>query len=251
MSRMQYIELKAGRALEHLEALKLAIQAYYDSTPYEISHLKKPEIGRRVLRIDLKDPSDTVYLLAGDFAHNLRSTLDHVVYALIVHSTKDLPDSAQVQWPVQIKEDTKTFERQTKDVPPEAAAIIESLQPYHEGLDDAYKQSAIWQLHKLDIVDKHRRIAINEHALESYFPSLSKSSDFTTEVVNNGYEISFPIDAPPVEMLLNPNPTVLFGDSEECLFLDAERLGTIFEFVVKDVLPRFSCFFAESASGCG
>jgi hypothetical protein len=97
MSRMQYIELKAARALEHLEALKLALQSYSDSTPYEISHIRKPEIGRRVLRVDLKDPKDAVYLLAGDFAHNLRSTLDHVVYALIVHSTKDFPDSAQVQ----------------------------------------------------------------------------------------------------------------------------------------------------------
>jgi hypothetical protein len=143
------------------------------------------------------------------------------------------------------------FRRQTKDVPAEAAAIIESLQPYHAGPASAFKQNAIWQLHKLDIVDKHRRIAINQHALESYFPSLSKSSDFATEIVNHGYEISFPIDAPPVEMRLNPKPTVLFGDSEEGLFLDVERLGAIFEFVAGDILPRFSRFFAESARSSG
>jgi hypothetical protein len=177
--------------------------------------------------------------------------LDHVVYALIVDSTKDLPDSAQVQWPVQIKQDSKAFERQTKDVPPEGAAIIELLQPYHEGPDDAFKQSAIWQLHRLDIVDKHRRIGINQHALESYFPSLSRSSDFTAEVVNHGHEISFPIDAPPVEMRLNPKPTVLFGDAEDGLSLSVERLGAIFEFVTKDVLPQFSRFFAQSAADCG
>jgi hypothetical protein len=245
---MRCIELKAARALEHLEALKHALQFYYDSTPYEISHHKKPEIGRRVLRIDLRGPDDIVYLSAGDFAHNLRSSLDHVVYALIVGSTKNLPDSAQVQWPVQSRKDPKAFDRQTEDVPIEAKAIIESLQPYHEGPDDAFKQSALWQLHKLDIIDKHRRIAINEHALDSYSPSLGKSSDFTTQIVDGGFEISFPIDAPPVEMQLNPKPTVLFGDAGEGLFVSAEQLASIFEFVTQSVLPRFSRFLDQDTN---
>jgi hypothetical protein len=242
MGRMQYIELKAARAKEHLDALKRELDAYYSALPYAISHHRKPEIGRRVLRIELKDPTQTVYLLVGDFAHNLRSTLDHVVYALIVHSTKELPDSAQVQWPVQIQQDDKVFAKQTKDVPAQAVDIIRSLQPYHEGPNELYKKNAIWQLHKLDIIDKHRRIAINEHALESFFPSLGPSSDFKIEVVNDGTEISFPIDAAPVEMQFNPRPQVLFGDSEEGLFVDVERLESMFEFITRDVLPRFLSF---------
>jgi hypothetical protein len=242
MSRMQFIELKAGRALAHLEALKSELQTYYDSKPCTVTKFSKPDIGRRGLRIELQDPSDTIYLLAGDFAHNLRCTLDHVVYALIVHNTKNLPDSAQVQWPIQIKQDDSSFERQTKGVPAQAADIIKSLQPYHDGPGDAYKQNPIWQLHKLDIVDKHRRIAINEHAIQSYFPTGSKVPGFLAEIVEHGWEVSYPIDAPVVPMEYDPRPEILFGDSDEGLFVSTERLSTIYDCVTKQVLPRFSFY---------
>ena len=42
-----HAELKAGRALEHLEELKRELQAYYDADPCLITLYKKPEIGRR------------------------------------------------------------------------------------------------------------------------------------------------------------------------------------------------------------
>jgi hypothetical protein len=157
---MQYIELKLGRAREHLEALRTELQAYYDSQPCQISRFQETDLGRRGLRVEIADPTDRVYLLAGDFAHNLRSVLDHIVYALIVDATKRVPDSTQLRWPVQTKQDQSVFERHTKGVPPRAATIIESFQPYHEGPGDNYKRSALWQLHKLDIVDKHRRTSV-------------------------------------------------------------------------------------------
>lgn len=164
---MQYIELKLSRSKEHLEALKTELQAYYDSQPCQISRFQRPEAGRRGLRVEIADPTDRVYLIAGDFAHNLRSVLDHIVYALIVDATKKLPDSTQLQWPVQIKRDPSVFDRQTRGVPPAAGKTIEALQPYHDGPGDDYKKNALWQLHKLDIVDKHRRVAINQRIFES------------------------------------------------------------------------------------
>jgi hypothetical protein len=244
MGRMQYIDLKVTSASWHLDGLKAALEEYYGSVPIVISRQAKPEVGRRILRIDLRAPNDDVYLLAGDFAHNLRSALDHLVYALIVHSTRELPDSSQVQWPVQARRDDGAFARQTTGVPPVAAAVIKSLQPYLEGPGEAYKESALWQLHKLDVIDKHRRIAINQHATQPFFPGLSPSSDFVAEIVNHGVEVSFPIAAPPVEMRYDPRPEVLFGDAEEGLFLSVERLDAIFGLVSNDILPRFSPLLA-------
>src|ERR1700674_3092693 len=118
MHSLRHAELKAARALEHLEAAKLELQKYYDSEPYMISRYEKPEIGRRVLRIQLK-PIDRTYLLVGDFAHNLRSSLDHIVYSLVANAAQKAPDSKRLQWPNLGAKDDKEFKRQTDGVPAE------------------------------------------------------------------------------------------------------------------------------------
>ncbi len=241
---MRYIELKVGRAKEHLEALKTELQAYYDSQPCKVSRFQRPEAGRRGLRVEIADPTDRVYLLAGDFAHNLRSVLDHIVYALIVDATKRLPVSTQVRWPVQIKQDQSVFD----SVPPIAAAVIESFQPYREGPGDDYKKNALWQIHKLDIVDKHRRIAINQRIFESGFPTLTRESDAKVEEHGSGFDVTFPIDSPVVEMRFNPMPEVIFGDANEGLFANTDRLGEIYEFIANSVLPKFSGFLTQAIS---
>ena len=103
---LRHAELKAGRALEHLEDLKRELQAYYASEPCVFTKYEKPDVGRRFLRIDVKDLDDKAYLCLGDFAHNLRSVLDHIVYSLVIKGTGTVPDSKKVQWPV-LKNDNK------------------------------------------------------------------------------------------------------------------------------------------------
>jgi hypothetical protein len=245
---LRHAELKVGRALEHLEDLKRELQAYYEGDPCPVTLYRKPEIGRRFLRVEIKDLSDRAYLLVGDFAHNLRSVLDHIVYSLVVKTTGEIPDSKAIQWPVLMAVDQKTFGRQTKGVPDAATAIIEGLQPYHAGPGVAFKQHPLWQLHRLDIVDKHRRVAINENEFNAFFPTLSRSSDFTKENGEGYFELSFPIDAPTVPMHYNPKPVIRFGASEEDLFLTTERLEEIYRFVALEVLPRFAQFFGQSVA---
>ena len=121
---LRHAELKAGRALEHLEDLKRELQAYYDSDPCPVTLYKKPEIGRRFLRIELKALSDRAYLLVGDFAHNLRSVLDHIVYSLVIKATGEIPDSKAIQWPVLTGPNQKTFARCTKGVPDAAGLVV-------------------------------------------------------------------------------------------------------------------------------
>ncbi len=222
---------------------------YYDSDPCPVTLYKKPEIGRRFLRVEIRDLSDRAYLLVGDFAHNLRSVLDHIVYSLVVKATRKVPASKAIQWPVLTVADQDVFNKQTKGVPDEAASIIESLQPYNgTGTESEFKRHLLWQLHKLDIVDKHRRVAINEREFNAFLPTLSQSSDFTKESGNGYFELSFPIDAQPVPMHYNPRPEIRFGAAEEDLFLTTEQLDEIYRFVVKDVLPRFAQFFEQSAA---
>ena len=182
-------------------------------------------------------------LLVGDFAHNLRCVLDHIVWQLVAFATQAIP-AARVQWPVLNSPDPSTLNRQTKGAPAPAVALIESFQPYHAGPDPAYKQHPLWQVHKLDIVDKHRRAVINESIVETYFPTLSKKSDFTRESGDHYFEIGFPIDAPIVLMHYHPAPLIRFGAAEEDLYVSPDRLKELYEYVKGDVLPKFEPFLS-------
>jgi hypothetical protein len=76
---------------------------------------------------------------------------------------------------------------------------------------------------------------------------LTRKSDVTLEEHAHGFDVMFPIDLPVVEMRLNPKPEVIFGDADEGLFANTDRLGEICEFVVRTILPKFSGFFAEAS----
>ena len=85
---------------------------------------------------------------------------------------------------------------------------------------------------------------------ESRFPTLTRESSVAFEEHEHGFNVTFPIDSPAVEMHFNPKPDVIFGDADEGLFANAERLGEIHEFVAGGVLPKFSGFFAEASAVC-
>lgn len=115
----------------------------------------------------LPPPPPVIGLLVGDCVHNLRSALDHIVYALIsTNPTKPegVPDS-RTMFPIR---DTKegylhqvTKLRRIHGTPDAVAALIDSLQPYHardKGLD--YTAHPLWVLDKLENIDKHRRLML-------------------------------------------------------------------------------------------
>lgn len=123
--------------------------------PYSITRFDDIKTGRHIITVLMKDVSDRTAILAGDCVHNLRCALDHAVFSLAVYATGTIPGT-RLQWPVLETPNDKTLKHQTAGLPAGAFAIIESLQPYHMGPADAFKRSPFWQLHKLDIIDKHR-----------------------------------------------------------------------------------------------
>ncbi len=243
MQSLRHAELKTARAREHLEALKVELQRFYDSAPYSITRFDDVESGSHVLRVQMKDFSDRTAILAGDFVHNLRSALDHAVFALAVHTTNATPKN-RLQWPVLETPNFKTLKQQTEGVPAEAVAIMESLQPYHEGAGDAFKKHPLWQLHKLDIIDKHRRVAFGQHVLSCHFPSAIRPESWKIEKreLEDGYELSLPPVAATLEMIPDLSP-VMFGGEAEGVTLEFEQLGALCEFVCDGVLPQFARFF--------
>lgn len=89
---------------------------------------------------------------AGDVIHNLRSALDHLANQL-VWANRQTP-SHQVEFPVAEDESRykKTKAAKVEGISPDAVKAIDALKPYGSG------NEALWRLHSLDNVDKHRML---------------------------------------------------------------------------------------------
>jgi hypothetical protein len=90
-------------------------------------------------------------LLLGDVVHNLRSTLDHLAVAL-VSAAGGTPDK-YVSFPVfdSLKAYNDLSRDRLKGVSQYCLQTIDNMQPYKQGFGHW-----AWQLHQLDIIDKHR-----------------------------------------------------------------------------------------------
>jgi hypothetical protein len=238
--RLRHAELKVERALEHLRSLEGEMEQYYCSTPYSVQRYNDLERGRHIIKVGLKEPGDRTYLLVGDFAYCLRCALDYVVYSLVVAHTGKAPHT-QVQWPVLKQTNQERFDSYTKGMAVEAAHLIQHFQPYQGGNP---KEHPIWQLHRLNNIDKHRRLSVFENWLDMRFPQLKETDDVRRDADRG--EITLPLSLSQTEMRLNPRPAVWFGDAEEGLRVDVKRLRDIHWYITMEVFPLFAPFFTEA-----
>jgi hypothetical protein len=223
-----------------LQELEAELERYYCSSPYSVRRYNDMERGRHIIKVDLVSPSDRLYLLVGDFSYCLRCALDHVVYALIAAATQTAPP-ASVQWPVLIQSDEKQLRMRTRDMHPGATHLIDQLQPYQHG---NFKLHPIWQLHRLNNIDKHRRLSRHENWLDMHFPELKPTDDVVRDA--DASEITLPLHLAKTEMRLNPRPAIWFGDREEDVWVDAARLREIHSYITMNVLPLFAPFFVRA-----
>jgi hypothetical protein len=110
--------------------------------------------------------------VVGDCVQNLRSSLDHLVFALAEKHSGPLSeeDARACQFPI-IRDETRkgqtgagpsvfqnnVLPRDIKDLSPAAQTIIE-MQPYKLGT--AYKTHFLWELGELSNTDKHRFVHV-------------------------------------------------------------------------------------------
>jgi hypothetical protein len=153
--------LKLNRAEFHIKTLKESIDAFFESKPLEIVRGVNPDSNEvfGVLRVKRECPP-AWGILVGDFIHNLRSALDHLVWQLVIHETGNPPPTFDTQFPIfQTEAGYKTRGEQVrlKGVGANAKALIKTLQPFSTGEGT---NSPLWHLHELSNFDKHRRICL-------------------------------------------------------------------------------------------
>ena len=152
MSLPDAAEAKLARAQHHIDDLNWQIQSYLAQEPFKIVRRFDPEVGRLSLTTKTEIPiPDKLPCIVGDAIHNLRATLDHAYFAVLIRFT---PREDNLQFPVwRLGDNSKESvlgRRMVKLAPKEVRTAIEDCEPYPGG---RYK---IHELDVMDVRDKHR-----------------------------------------------------------------------------------------------
>lgn len=153
--KLARIHLKVERAKKHLSELQIARNRFIETAPYRVVSEHDSQTGQTLDKVfDLQVPPAEIGLIAGDVAHNLRSALDHLAYALVIASGGT--PTKQTAFP--IYDDPAKYKahsrRQVEGMAQTAKDVIDGIAPY-KGSDDY-----LWGLHALDIADKHHALLL-------------------------------------------------------------------------------------------
>ncbi|HZQ02510.1 MAG TPA: hypothetical protein VFA88_00660 [Gaiellaceae bacterium] len=151
--------MKLARAEEHLAELRTDHHRFLERNPYRALRETDGALDRYLWRVKVVEepPLDKWAAVIGDFVHALRAALDQTAYALSPTSSTEFP----------IFKDRGAFEgaykRKLPRVSDKVLAQVKWLQPYRR--DEA--NDALWIVHELDVIDKHRRLHLVNSALEA------------------------------------------------------------------------------------
>ncbi len=141
-----------------LQAFEANVTAWRASGGYGVVFEPQPDSPEHIIRLKAGEPPPELSLIIGDALQNLRSGLDHLAHALAAQHTDPLPPDvgARSEFPIFGDRAMTANERERKigAMHPDAAAIIDGLQPHARG--DRYEDDPLWQLHELARIDRHR-----------------------------------------------------------------------------------------------
>ena len=164
--------LKVKRAQHHMVEIKRYARSYADSHPYGVVPVRRqpkghPDTWFYSLQIT-QQPDPMIAVILGDFVHNLRSALDHIIVASVPpqqRKSASMPIVMKDIWEkdasgkllVSNREARGKYRIATAGLDRRAKAIIRGIQPYHMGLDDADRHS-LGIISRLENADKHRQL---------------------------------------------------------------------------------------------
>lgn len=157
MTRLEVVRQRSERAKEQFRELDGEVRAFRDSEPYKIIPEYDSESGTILYRLGSIEPVPIrVSHIAGEVIHALRSTLDHLVYQLLLAANPSATDEQKrlIQFPIYdpAKQTQAAAFRHIQPLGPSAIKAISAIKPYKGGND------VLWHLNRLDNINKHRTI---------------------------------------------------------------------------------------------
>ncbi|HEY2858758.1 MAG TPA: hypothetical protein VGJ21_10110 [Terracidiphilus sp.] len=143
----QQVSDKLDWAKQHIQKLHTVHREWWEVNPTVITGETNSDTGDVTYYVD-KVPSipSTIPLITGDILHSLRGALDYLacgIVPVVTHDTKfPIAHSAQAY--------EASLSRLVPGLQGEALETLNSIRPYQGG------NLCIWELHRLNIIDKHR-----------------------------------------------------------------------------------------------
>jgi hypothetical protein len=162
MASLDSVRPKIDHAKLHLKFAKSEINRYLDANPGEfVAHVgSTPNNPTFVLKSKTPIP-DKIGLIVGDCLQNLRSSLDYLIWELVLvaPNTPNKKNMFPVCLDLKSFQDAQRAGRLQGIDDPAAVALIDAFQPYRDGQPDA---TSLAILDKLTNINKHRRLILSE-----------------------------------------------------------------------------------------
>jgi hypothetical protein len=145
------VHVKIKRADHHISDLKVAIDAFHNPCPHQVT-CQIDSDNRPTYRLAKLAKIDPIIgAITGDVIQNLRAALDYLACAL--WSRTNAGECKAIYFPITETASKYVSEglRKIKGMGQDAVEAISAVEPYEGGKGDT-----LWRLHKLSMVDKHR-----------------------------------------------------------------------------------------------
>jgi hypothetical protein len=236
--------------------LDAQIQKWMDRPPYRLIHEFNSE--KRLYEVYVEPvgrPTDDISVTVGDVLYNLRSTLDHLAFALAEKHSGALNagEARQVQFPILHKEENICHEyaRRIGKIAPAARAVIDGLQPYKAG--NQYVSDSLYLLDELHVRDKHRSLLlILNHQLANVIPASQPVAHVEyirfigpaglLEAKTKIAEYRVSIDDPKVQMKLGASFEISFADPIAKGRYVSDTLREFRDYIARTVVPALRRF---------
>jgi hypothetical protein len=257
------VQAKLDRARDHLQALYDELNVFSASNPHELVREHDPETRTDDVFVKvLREPKDPEWgILLGDFLHNARCALDHLVWQLVLLNKAKpgrwnqfpIATHGAQYWSLEKDGRPSMRDRMLRGVAEEHRALIDAVQPYRRGREAKSDRLAI--LAEFSNTDKHRivhptLIGLMDPDFERDFTATAYGSEGFAEVelhnagpIEDGAKVMtvrYVTDDPEARVKMDANLPVGIGFGETGLKVTV--LGEILV-DVRDVIGQFVPFF--------
>lgn len=255
---MDLIRLKVERANKHFNDFKAAINVGVGAKrPTYAQGIQLQDDWTLHYSTDLPAPGSEEGLMLGDAIHQLRTSLDHLIHALVAREGRSISDKFTPLFP--IHKDLIDFcaNHQVSSgrlrclVGAEPFKAIEESQPYKR---DPLQPAAhpLYVLGQLDNIDKHRIILVLDQRL-NFSGHIEKDGTITsfhnrTQPVKAGTQVldfGRSLPNPPFGVQVDEmSPSIVIQDTNGVC--DGKRIVALFRDMrsaVNETLDRFEAFF--------
>lgn len=162
--------LKVKRAQRHMVEIRHHARLYSKRHPYEIVRVRPSKRNRNRWRYKIvftEQPDPMIAVMLGDFVHNLRSALDHMVVACSPPNRRKSASFPILLNDLWARDETgqflipddkgrESFETAIAGLNPHARAVVIAAQPYRKGTEAFRDIFGI--ISRLENADKHREL---------------------------------------------------------------------------------------------